>query len=41
MTFPRTAVTLAGRLPDMGLMFGYAVLIFAATTVAFLKYDVR
>jgi hypothetical protein len=41
MAFQKTADTLSTSLPDMGLMFGYAVLIFAATTVAFLKYDVR
>ena len=41
VSFPRRTDTLANCLPDIGLLLGYAVLLFAAATVAFLRYDVR
>ena len=41
VSFPRRADTLGRSLPDIGLLLGYAVLLFAGATVAFLRYDVR
>lgn len=41
LSFPRRADTIAASIPDLGLLIGYAALLFAAATLAFLKYDVR
>ncbi|MGA2261740.1 MAG: ABC transporter permease subunit [Acidobacteriota bacterium] len=41
LSFPRRADTIAASIPDLGLLIGYAALLFAGATVAFLKYDVR
>ncbi len=41
LTFPRAGDTLARSLPDFGLLLAYLSALFAAATVAFLRYDVR
>jgi len=40
-TFPKTTESLAHSLPDVTLLLVYAILFFAAATVAFVRYDVR
>ena len=40
-SFPRTAESLAHSLVDIGLLLACAVALFAAASVAFIRYDVR
>jgi len=40
-TFPRTAESLAQGVVDIGLLLGCAAGLFAAASIAFVKYDVR
>jgi hypothetical protein len=40
-TFPRTAESLAQGVVDIGLLLGCAAALFAAASVAFIRYDVR